>query len=284
MYPNLNAGALGIQATLPETIHLAQAHGFSGIDFSITEVADLVETHSAGYVQDLLASAQVQPGAWGLPVEFRGDEATWREGLEALPRLAKTAQRLGYQRAVTWIMPCSAELAFQANFDFHTARLRPVAEILRDHGCRFGLEFVGPKTMRTTRRYEFIYSLAGMVELGQAIGTGNVGLLLDAYHLYTSHGSLDEVRQLADQDIVAVHVNDAPAGIPVDEQLDQVRALPGETGVIDLAGFLGALQGIGYAGPVTPEPFSTRLNQLPPAQAVQEAGIAMKHVWQMAGL
>jgi sugar phosphate isomerase/epimerase len=181
-------------------------------------------------------------------------------------------------------MPCSDELEFQANFDFHVTRLQPAAQILSDYGCRLGLEFVGPKTLRATRRYEFIYTLNGMLELCRAIGTDNMGLLLDAYHLYTSHGAPDLVRRLTNQDVVAVHVNDAPAGVAVDEQLDQVRALPGETGVLDMSGFLQALQTIGYDGPVTPEPFSERLRGLPPAEAVREAGQAMRRVWQAAGL
>jgi sugar phosphate isomerase/epimerase len=123
-----------------------------------------------------------------------------------------------------------------------------------------------------------------MLELIQAIGAGNVGLLLDCYHVYTSHGSLDEVRRLTNSDIVVVHVNDAPAGAPVDEQLDLVRTLPGETGVIDIAGFLQALQAIGYDGPVTPEPFSQRLHSLSPASAAGEAGEAMRRIWELAGL
>jgi sugar phosphate isomerase/epimerase len=235
-------------------------------------------------VQELFASAGVRPGSWDFPVDFRRDEAAWREGLAALPRLVGVAQALGCERTATWIMPCSDELEFQANFDFHVTRLQPAAQILNDYGCRLGLEFVGPKTLRATRRYEFIYTLSGMLELCRASGTDNMGLLLDAYHLYTSHGAPDEVRRLTNQDVVAVHVNDAPAGVAVDEQLDQVRALPGETGVLDMSGFLQALQTIGYDGPVTPEPFSERLRGLPPAEAVREAGQAMRRVWQAAGL
>ncbi len=284
MYPNLNIGALGIRANLPETITLARDHGFEGVDFSIVEAADLIAAHGIEYVRDLGAAAQVRLGSWGFPVDFRGDEATWQQDLEALPRLASMAQALGCERTATWIMPCSDELTFQANFDFHVARLRPAAKILSDYGCRLGLEFVGPKTMRASRRYEFIYTLYGMLELCQAIGTGNVGLLLDAYHLYTSHGSLAEVPKLTNRDVVVVHVNDAPTGVPVDEQLDNVRALPGETGILDITGFLHALQAISYDGPVTPEPFSERLRVLPPAEATHEAGQAMRRIWQAAGL
>jgi sugar phosphate isomerase/epimerase len=189
MYPNLNAGALGIRANLAETIALAREHGFAGVDFSIIEAANLADAHGLEYVRVLFASANIRPGSWGFPVEFRRDEAAWRRDLAALPRLAGVAQALGCERTATWIMPCSDDLEFQANFDFHVTRLQPAAQILSDHGCRLGLEFVGPKTLRATRRHEFIYTLNGMLELCRAIGTGNVGLLLDAYHLYPSHGS-----------------------------------------------------------------------------------------------
>ncbi len=63
--------------------------------------------------------------------------------------------------------------------------------------------------------------------------------------------------------VVHVHINDAPLGIPIDEQQDLVRDLPGETGVIDIAGFLGVLRAIGYGGPVTAEPFKRELQDLP---------------------
>ena len=95
MYPNLNTGALGIRANLPEAITLAHDHGFAGIDFSMVEAANLVDTHSLDYVRELFISANVRPGSWDFPVEFRRDEATWRHGLEALPRLARHRSDLG---------------------------------------------------------------------------------------------------------------------------------------------------------------------------------------------
>ena len=84
--------------------------------------------------------------------------------------------------------------------------------------------------------------------------------------------------------MVYVHVNDAPAGVPIDEQMDGVRALPGATGVIDIAGFLQSLAAIGYDGPVVPEPF-VKLDGLPSDEArLQTVGAAMSDIWQKAGL
>ena len=103
---------------------------------------------------------------------------------------------------------------------------------------------------RAGKPHEFIWDMKRMLELGQVIGTGNVGLLLDCWHWYTSGGTVPELLALRPEQVVYVHVNDAPAGIDRDAQVDNVRCLPGETGVIDIVGFLQALQTIGYDGPV----------------------------------
>src|SRR5262249_20132695 len=147
------------------------------------------------------------------------------------------------------IMPCSNDRDYEENWRFHVERFTPIARILAEHGCTLGLEFIGPKTLRDSQKYPFVHTLPKMIELGQAIGP-NVGLLLDCWHWYTSHGTVEEIRALKPEQVVYVHVNDAPAGVDIDAQVDNVRALPGETGVIDIVGFLQALRHIGYDGSV----------------------------------
>ena len=82
------------------------------------------------------------------------------------------------------------------------------------------------------------------------------------------------MKALSQSQVVYVHINDAPAGIDVDEQLDDVRHLPGESGVIDLVGFLQALNEIGYDGPVAVEPFDSALAALSPTERVLSAATA----------
>lgn len=284
MYANLGVGAIGHKVTLAEAIDFAHRYGFEGIDFSISEVQTLVQQHSVGYVRDLFATKHVKPGVMGFPVEFRKDESTWREGIAALPEQAKLASELGCTRTTTWLLPGSNERTFVENFKFHVDRIGPAASILADHGIALGLEFVGPKTLRKTFAHRFIYTMEGMLALGAAMGSGNVGLLLDIWHLYTSHGSIDQVSELTPTEVVAVHINDAPAGIALDEQLDQVRALPGETGVLDIAGFLQALEDIGYDGPVTVEPFSQRLREMATEDAVVATASSVRKVWPRSGV
>ena len=137
--------------------------------------------------------------------------------------------------------------------------------------------------MREGKRYGFIYSPEAMLCLAEAIGP-STGLLVDCYHWYTALGTTADLRSLRAEDVVYVHVNDAPEGIPVEQQLDQVRRLPGASGVIDIAGFLQALREVGYDGPVTPEPFEKQLAAINPDEACRVAREHMQKIWAHRGI
>jgi sugar phosphate isomerase/epimerase len=247
-------------------------------------IADLIDRDGVDAVKRSFANAGIRPAACGLAVEWRGTEANWRSDLDRLPRLARAVAALGIGRCSTWVMPCSNERAMEENLRFHIERFRPIAAILAGHDIRLGLEFIGPKTLRESQKYPFIHTMGDMLDLGRQIGP-NVGLLLDCWHWYTSHGTLDQLRALKPEQVVYVHVNDAPRGVEIDDQLDNVRELPGATGVIDIVGFLQALRQIGYDGPVTPEPFKQDLAALPDdASRAKRVGAAMDDIFRKAGI
>jgi sugar phosphate isomerase/epimerase len=284
MFKNLSPGAIGIRGlSLPESIDLAKASGFAGIDFNIREAAALADEHGLDHVRSLFQNAGILPGQWGLPVAWNKDE--WAADLEQLPKLAALGRELGCTRTATWCPSGSNDRAYDDNLQWHADRFRPIAKVLAEHGCRLGIEFLGPKTIRDRFQHAFIYTLEGMMTLSEAIGTGNVGLLLDAWHHYTAGGSLDDLDKIENADIITVHVNDAPEGIAIEEQIDNVRRLPMETGVIDLPGFMKKLIALGYDGPVTPEPFSARIKAIKdPLEAAQLAASYMDKMWKASGL
>ncbi|MFH1084271.1 MAG: sugar phosphate isomerase/epimerase family protein [Chloroflexota bacterium] len=287
MFKNLSPGAIGIRGySLAQSIELAQQSGFGGIDFNIREAATLADEHGLPWVKRLFAEAGVRPGQWGLPVAWTKDDQ-WQADLAELPKLAALGRELGCTRTATWVTPSYDNMNFDAAWRWHVARFRPIAQVLDDYGCCLGLEFIGPKTSRDRRAYPFVYTLGGMMAMASEIGTGNVGLLLDAWHLYTSGGANDDLDSIAAKDVVTVHVNDAPAGVAVNDQIDNIRRLPMETGVIDLPGFMRKLALMGYDGPITPEPFSQRANELAaqnPLAAAQLVAEYMDKLWRAAGL
>jgi sugar phosphate isomerase/epimerase len=287
MEKTLSPGAIGIKGlSLAETIELAAASGFDSITFDLREADRLAQEGGVESVRVLFDKHGIRPGYWGLPVAWRDDSKSAAD-LAELPRRLEVANALGCQRAVTGIMPGINDRTYDEQFAFDVERMRPAAQMLADAGCRIGIEFIGPKTLRSQFTHEYIYNLPQTMEFAGVVGTGNIGLLLDAWHLYTSHGSLADLDGLTAGDIVAVHVNDAPVGIPVDEQMDLVRALPLETGVLDIVGFMQALQRMGYDGPVMPEPFSQRIDTLAatdPLAAARETAASMDALWRASGL
>ncbi|UCE48261.1 MAG: sugar phosphate isomerase/epimerase, partial [Phycisphaerales bacterium] len=107
------------------------------------------------------------------------------------------------------------------------------------------------------------------------------GLLLDSWHWYTSHGTVEELLQLSGKDVVHVHVNDAPAGIEVDRQIDNRRQLPVTSGVIDTKGFINALVKIDYDGPVECEPFDQELRRMDDDAALKKTIDSLERIWAM---
>ena len=278
MYSSLNPGAIGIDCSFEEGLSLTARHGFAGYHFSIKEVAAIGVERAA----DLAKAEGVRLAGWGFPVEFRKDEATFEEDLASLDALAQVGTDLGVKRTSTWIMPCSDTLTYRQNFDVHASRLRAAAEILAEHGVHLGLEYVGPKTLWSSGRYPFIHTMEEMLELCDAVGP-NAGLLLDCFHWYTAHETAEDLRRLTPEQIVDVHVNDVPDK-PADEQLDNVRDLPGATGVIDVTTFLSTIKDVGYDGPVMVEPFSERVRQLSADEACAETVTSLNRVMQQAGV
>ena len=284
MFKNLSPGAIGIQANIEEGLALAKSAGFEGLDLNISEANALANEHSVDYVKNLWTEAGLKMGGWGLPVNYRGSDAEFDESLAGLSDLAKLAADFGCHRTTTVVSPSSNDRTFQENWDFHIKRLRPVAEVLKDYGHSLGLEFIGPATSRQSAKHLFTYTMDAVLGLAAGIGTGNVGLLFDMWHWYTCRSTLNDVRKLSKEDVVYVHINDAPAGIDPDDQIDSVRCIPAETGVIPLAELMQILDGIGYDGPVTVEPFSAKINTMVPQDAAKTAAESLDKVWEQAGL
>lgn len=246
----------GRALTFDQAATIARKTGYDSIEIHIGEIVQVVAERSHQYVMEQYGKFGVLPATWHVQFQrkdaWRMDDELYQQGLKALPHYAEVASRIGCRRAFTWLPSYSNDRDFKENFAWHVKRLKPMAKILGDHGCVFGLEWQGPKTLRTKARYEFVHTQQGLQELIYAIDEKNVGFLLDTWHWHTARGTLQDIRALSASQVVLIHISDAPAGVPIDELQDLVREVPGRTGIIDLVGFLKALKETGYQGPVEP--------------------------------
>jgi len=268
MHICLNRVTAGGSLPFEQFVDLAGEAGFPGADVDM----GYGQKQGAAALRDLFAAKKLKYGGWGLPFDFRGDQSKQEEGIRNLAAQAKVAGELGIDSCATWLMS-SSKLPLIENWLFHVARLKPAARALADCGLRLGLEFLGPYHIRRGGPHEFVFTPGQMLELADAIGP-NVGLLVDAFHVYTSGTTWEHLSQISGKRIVLAHLNDAPAG-PVASLQDSKRLLPGE-GVMDLNAFMSALEKAGYSGPVSLEVFSDELKKMPPKEAAKKAWEATK--------
>jgi len=278
MIRGLTRAGLGQVGSDEAFIALAARYGFQAVDI---DAGKLIAEKGAEGAASLLSSHGMRIGSIGLPVQWRTTDDEFRKGLPALVAAAEGARQLGCTSCCTYILPSTDEPAapFMAAA---VRRLRLCAQILGAYGIRLGLEFVGPHHLRTRWKHPYIWTMSDTLDLAAAIGEPNVGLLLDAYHWYTTELGVEDLHALRADQIVHVHLNDAP-DVPVSEALDNDRRISGE-GVIDLAGFLKALRHIGYAGVVSQEVLTQQPPQEPAEQLVQRTAAGYDRLFAEAGI
>lgn len=273
MIRTLDASMLNLPHGIAELAPLCAQHGIQALS---APRALLEDERAAAEAAAILADNGLVWGLMPMPADFYHwdlDDAAFDEALRTLARQAKAAEKLGVTHAYNHVWSTGPR-EFDENFDWHVRRVRAVSGILSDHGVRYGLEFLGPHELRTWQPHEFVHSLAGVLAIADAAG-GQAGVAFDTFHWYTSNGgNWDDVLYMAQHAdrLVALHLNDAVAGVPVAEQRDMQRRLPMETGVIDSRAILGKFQGQSCDALYMIEPFEparTRFAAMTAQQAVE---------------
>jgi sugar phosphate isomerase/epimerase len=253
----LNTAALEIRVSFPESMRFAGEYGFEGVVPETRYLAGL-EPDERRRLRRQLVERNLRWGSLRVPVDVTGDEAAFAEGMKGLPGWSAVAEEAGVERTHMTLSAGSNQLTRDESFARHVERYNQITSVLKDHGLRLGLEYMGPLELRAELRYPFINTLPELVELLRAVDN-HLGVILDSFHWYTAGDTVSDILALSAENVISVDINDAIAGVSRDDQEDLNRALPGTTGVIDISGFLGALVHIGYDGPVCVEPFCKEL-------------------------
>lgn len=174
------------------------------------------------------------------------------------------------------ILDCCAQLGIETitanSFDGDVARVTDlmagVAEQAKPMGIRLAIEFIPTSQIKTAEQ-------AKMIAL--ATGMPNVGLVIDALHLWRSGGSPATIAALPQERVFAVQLCDAPLAAPLPENLAEemraARLLPGE-GELDLQALMKALPAVVEVEIETP---NARFKELRPSERARiafEAGSA----------
>ncbi len=234
MIRTLDTSMLNFPYTYRELAPIAARCGIQALSVPVSLFEN---TENAREATAYLAEHGLGWGLLPLPADFYHwdltDEA-FEKALELLRYRAEIGGKIGITHAYNHVWPTGPR-TFDENFEWHVRRVRAVSGILRDAGIRYGLEFLGPHELRTWQKYEFVHSLSGVLAIADA-ADGIAGIAFDTFHWYCSTGGCPDDLLFMTQHterLVAVHLNDAVAGVPYDQQKDMQRRLPMETGVID---------------------------------------------------
>ncbi len=264
----LNGLILGGQPDLQTRLAIAREAGYEGLDIAIDEIAALPDR------REPFDRHGVEPASWALPIPWQDDSATFNANLATLRRACQAAQAAGCLQCMTWLPPTVPGDPSQFR-RMVVERFRQIADVMADYDVRFGIEWIGPWHTRQEGNI-FIYTMSQTLELVGEIDRPNVGLLLDSWHWFMAGGTIAEIEALKPQQVVHVHFVDAPDK-PYEQQRDNEREIPGH-GIIDLVGFVKALDKIGYRGFGSVEIFGDRLPQLPPLEAARKVKAACDEV------
>jgi sugar phosphate isomerase/epimerase len=285
MFKNLNPSALGVSGHQSEIIELTLTYGFAGVDLNMAEFATRVRLKGMEYARRLIQSAGIRVGTFPLPLEWDADDETFQKDLKKLPEYAQCAAELGCTRTTALLAPAADKRPYHENFEFHRHRFQEICAVLKPAGVRLAIGFQAAEYRRRNQAFQFIHDLDALTLLLNMVAATNLGLLLDVWDVVACGGSVETVRQLPPNQIVAVQVAEMPAGVPLSDLDDKSRLLPGvENGRIDVAALLAVLREIGYEGPVTVVPsravFQSRRREV----IVKQTADALERVWRAAGL
>jgi 2-keto-myo-inositol isomerase len=240
-------GATTMTSNLETDVAVSAHAGFKALEVWAAKIDAYLATHSLTDLISLFKTQYVMPITLNSIefIAFRGNN--YSEIQERLHRLGKIAQAVGCPTIVVVPSPLpDRNLPWAEVIAEYVKVLRDLSDIALLYNIKLSFEFLGFGwcSVRTPR---------AAFEIIQNVERDNIGLTIDAAHLYGGGGLMSELDQLDPERIFAFHLNDLE-DTAKEAILDSTRLLPG-LGVVPLDDICARLKRIGYTGPCSIELF-----------------------------
>ena len=273
---------LGISGRQSELIELALTYGFRGLDVDIAELQKRAQIQGLQQAKRFLESAKLSIGGFELPVDLAGVETKYAADFKQLETAAEFAHAIGARDCFLNILPASDQLPYHENFELHRRRLREIAAILEKHQMRLGLGILSAASHRIGRDFQFIYQPEQLLTLIKTCGAANLGVAVDTWDWFVGDGTLDQLRGLKADQIVAVRLADLPADADFATLADDQRLLPTDASA-DIAAVLAHLAEINYEGPVTAYAHPSQFKGIKRETIVKQVSAVLDEQCQLTG-
>lgn len=253
-----------LSGTTEEKIIAAAQAGFSQLELWRQDVDSAEDTPQA--VASLLEQQRLALTDYQVLLDFDGapDDQREEKRRDAL-KMMETAAALG---ATTLLTPASTQKECIAGREEED--IRWLAQEARKRGLRVAFEAMAWST--------HINTTAAAWQLVQRINEPNLGLVVDAFHIFVRNRTVADLNGIPMDKIFLVQLSDLatlPSGSELVETARHHRLLPGQ-GNFPLYTLLDYLEAEGYSGPVGLEVFNDEIKQRSPSDAAKEAMHALK--------
>lgn len=262
-------GATTMTSTLETDVAVTAHAGFKGLEVWAEKMDRYLMTHSLADLNALFTAHSVKPLALNSIefIAFRGSEYSQIQA--RLHEMGKIAQSIGCPTVVVVPSPLPArDMPWRDVVTEYVKVLRDLSDIASQYNLRLSFEFLGFGwcSVRTPR---------AAFEIIQKCDRDNVGMTVDAAHLYGGGGLIGELDQLDPARIFAFHLDDLE-DTPKEAITDATRLLPG-LGVVPLDDICAHLKQIGYDGSCAIELFRAEYWDWDPQQlAIKARETALK--------
>jgi 2-keto-myo-inositol isomerase len=245
MKPCLNQATIN-QTDMETCVEASASAGFKGIEFRMPKLqAYAALNHSSTELKQLLKDHDVESVCLNSLEDFCHVPA---DDFDAVLHRAREFSTICRQTACKMFVCCPSpvpkNLSKAKALEMTADRLGKIAQVGEEQSVGVAFEFLGGASAST---------LQDAVQVVEASGASNVGLIIDTFHYYVSRSTMDALRDFPLERIWAVHFNDAEPG-PLETLTDEKRLLPGK-GVIKLHEFVGWLKERGWDGWLSVELF-----------------------------
>jgi 2-keto-myo-inositol isomerase len=240
-------GATTMTSDLETDIAVTAQAGYKALEVWAKKMDRYLADHSLDDLNASFVNHDVKPLTLN-SIEFIAFRRNEYVQIQArLHELGKIAQAIGCPTVIVVPSPSpDRDIPWADILTEYVKVLRDLSDIARQYQVCLSFEFLGFGwcSVRTPR---------AAFEIIQEVDRDNIGLTIDAAHLYGGGGLISELDQLDPKRIYAFHLDDLE-DTPKEAIRDDTRLLPG-MGVVPLDDICARLKHIGYDGPCSIELF-----------------------------
>jgi sugar phosphate isomerase/epimerase len=284
MIKNFSPQALGINGRQSELIELALTYAYCGMDVDMSEMLRRSQRSSPEDAAKYLDAAKIKIGGFNLDVDLDADDDAFASQVVTLHPIADLAKQLGASRCYLRLPAATDRLPYHEYFETQRDRLSQISQALEPRGIKLGVGFNAGKELNEGKEFEFVRNVEGFVALISAVGSSNVGYLIDTWDWVIGDGAMDQISELSADSIVAVRLASVPEDVDAANATTVDRVLPAMEGALDHVKLIEHLETAGFAGPVSPGASSTRYKGTTRESIVQKSQEAVDGIFKAAGL